>query len=359
MWSDGRFGPTRPGTTVFAKRPRWTTAKAMLINGASPYPFTGATADLTRTHQGWGRPNVRRLYDLRDSFYIIDESDVLPPGGATAHRVQVAAGTPELRATLTWADPPAVPSATRARVNDLTLRVTSPSGTVYFGNTGLRDGNQSLPGGSADTIDTVENVWIVSPEVGVWTVEVRADEINTDGHVETAAIDADYALVVSAVEPAGPAPQPHVRFAQVAYDTPGNDNVEEWIELFNPGTAPVALGGWQIRDNGAAPYTIPAGTSIGAGAYLIFARDAAGFRALTGKTPNVAGLTTALGNGGDRLTLVAASGATVDFVAWEGGFAGWSSVVATVGRVILRVNNVDTDGPADWAAAVSQPRGGL
>ena len=83
------------------------------------------------------------------------------------------------------------------RINDLTLKVTSPSAVVYWGNNGLLEGNWSVAGGAANTIDTVENVFIQNPEAGVWTVEVIASEINEDGHVETPELDADFALVVS------------------------------------------------------------------------------------------------------------------------------------------------------------------
>ncbi len=36
-------------------------------------------------------------------------------------------------------------SAAQHRINDLSLKVTSPSGTVYWGNNGLTDGNLSPP----------------------------------------------------------------------------------------------------------------------------------------------------------------------------------------------------------------------
>jgi hypothetical protein len=44
------------------------------------------------------------------------------------------------------------------------------------------------------------------------------------------------------------------------------------IELYNPGTAPVDLGGWSLTDDPAQPakYGIPAGTTIPAGGYLVF-----------------------------------------------------------------------------------------
>ncbi len=200
MWSEGIFGnPVNPGGTVFENRPHTATARAIMINTAEPYDFTGTTHDLTRVHQGWGTPHVGNLYDARDSMLVVDESDVLTNLGSTMYELEVAPGTPRLRATLVYADPPGTTSSTQHRINDLTLRVVSPSQVVYYGNNGLLAGNESTPGGQANTIDVVENVWLTNPEAGVWTFEVRADEINEDAHLETPAMDADYALVVSGV----------------------------------------------------------------------------------------------------------------------------------------------------------------
>ena len=206
MWSDGIFGnPVDPGGTVFDNRPHAATAKALLINTASAYPFSGPDDDLTRTHQGWGMADVQQLYELRDRMLIVDESDLLTNLSMTQYPVEVPPGEPAqqagtaLRATLVYTDPMgAVPSSVN-RVNDLTLKVVSPSGTVYWGNNGLLEGNWSTPGGNPNTIDTVENVFIQVPEAGTWLIEVHADEINADGHPETPEIDADYGLVVTGV----------------------------------------------------------------------------------------------------------------------------------------------------------------
>jgi hypothetical protein len=103
----------------------------------------------------------------------------------------------ELRVTLAYPDVPGTTSATLHRINDLSLRVVSPSGTIYHGNNGLLAGNYSTPGGSPNTIDTVENVLVPNAEVGTWTVEVRAAEINADAYPTTPAADAVFALVVT------------------------------------------------------------------------------------------------------------------------------------------------------------------
>ena len=69
----------------------------------------------------------------------------------------------------------------------------APSGTSDWGNNGLHEGNWSVPGGVANDVDTVENVFVQNPEAGLWTVEVLASEINEDAHLETPQIDADFA----------------------------------------------------------------------------------------------------------------------------------------------------------------------
>lgn len=55
----------------------------------------------------------------------------------------------------------------------------------------------------------------------------------------------------------------------------GSDTGGEFIELRNLGHVSVDLAGWQLDDNdgGSAPYTIPAGTTIGAGAIRVFLRS--------------------------------------------------------------------------------------
>jgi hypothetical protein len=198
MWSDGIFGnPVDPDGTVFENRAHLATAKAMMINTANQYTFEGTDHDLTRTHQGWGLPDLQYMYDMREKMLIVDETDLLTNLGVASYVVAIADGDGPLKATMTYLDPPGDPGASMQRINDLTLKVTSPSGTVYWGNHGLLEGNWSTPGGEPNDYDTVENVFVEEPEIGAWTVEVIAYEINEDSHVETPEIDADFALVVS------------------------------------------------------------------------------------------------------------------------------------------------------------------
>jgi serine protease AprX len=200
MWHAGLFGNTPGGATVFESRPKSSTARAMLINCASAYPFSGYLHDLNRFHQGWGRADVEKLHDRRNSFFIVDESDVLYPLQIAGYNLTVEPGETEFHATLVYLDPPGTTSSSQHRINDLSLRVIAPGGIVYWGNHGLQGGNTSVPTTLSNTVDTVENVIVPNPTPGAWRVEIHADEINQDSHLETPALDADFALVVSGIE---------------------------------------------------------------------------------------------------------------------------------------------------------------
>ncbi len=202
MWADGIFGNEVSGGDVFEERSAFTTAKAMMIATADPYNFSGTStgADKARVKQGWGMPDLRPMYDNRDLFFIIDEEEILTELETATYQLKVPEGTPELRATLTWADLNGTTSGSRHRINDLDLRITSPGGDVYWGNFGLNGGIWSTAGGSSDIVNTVENVFVQDPDEGIWTVEVIASDVNVDGHRETSARDVDFALVVMGTE---------------------------------------------------------------------------------------------------------------------------------------------------------------
>jgi len=187
----------------------------------------------------------------------VNEEQALTNLQSKSYRLWVAPGTPEFRATMVYTDPPGTPNSPAIdRVNDLSLKVTSPSGTVYWGNNGLTDSNVSTPAGVANTIDTVENVFLPSPQSGVWTVEVIGSDINTDARLETpGVIDAAYSLFVAGV-------QWTVSISNLTYlkgvnvsgsvaDTVRSDNVRWAINGHNP--AVEGIGMVAMEFNAAVP----------------------------------------------------------------------------------------------------------
>ncbi len=202
MWHERAFANPAGGATVFESRPRMSTAKAVMINTAEQWDMTIPGTDLTRVRQGFGRADLTNLYKLKDGIFIKNETDILSNLESKTYLLGVVSDSSRgpLKVTMVYTDPMGSPGATRARINDLTLKVTAPDGTVYWGNVGLGVGGGmwSTPGGSANIVDTVENVFIDQPAVGTWTIEVIASELVADAHLETpGVIDADFALVVS------------------------------------------------------------------------------------------------------------------------------------------------------------------
>ena len=85
---------------------------------------------------------------------------------------------------MTFTDWPAAVNASGAniRVNDMDLEVLTPmGGTLYRGNVINTSVGLSTPGGSPDTINTTEMVILNTPEIGVWTIRLRATAVNMRG----------------------------------------------------------------------------------------------------------------------------------------------------------------------------------
>jgi len=197
MWSENVWRTNPVGGTVFERLPHASTLKALIVNSTQQYGFSGTAHDLTRTHQGWGRPSAQVAKNRAARSLIVDQGVPLQFAQTATYQVDVEPGTAELRVTLVYPDPPALPGAAVHRINNLDLKVVSPGGTVYYGNNGLAAATTSTSGGSPNTLDTVENVLLASPAVGRWNVEVRAAQINQDGYLGTGALDAVFSLVVT------------------------------------------------------------------------------------------------------------------------------------------------------------------
>ena len=205
LWTDGVFGNQlpNPGGNRFSNRPHFTTTKALMIASARQYDFSAASTDNRREHQGWGFPDLKQLYEMRDRIFVVNESDPLQNLLSKTYELHVGSGEPLLKICMSYADPPGNPSdppTDPERVNDLTLKVTSPDGIVYWGNHGLGAGVTSVPGGTPDVLNTVECVFITSPKAGKWTVEISADELLQDARPESPEIDADFALVALGIQ---------------------------------------------------------------------------------------------------------------------------------------------------------------
>ena len=120
------------------------------------------------------------------------------------------------------------------------------------------------------------------------------------------------------------------------------------LELHNPGSNAVSLAGMGLSDDAAQPFrfTFPPGASIGAGQYLVLYAD-------SDATPPGFHLGFSLNQVGEKLTLTASNGMTLDVVEF-----GMQLPDLSVGRGVDGVwrLNVPTFGTANVAAPAGDPR---
>lgn len=202
LWGDGVFGNHALNNSVFANRPKSTTAKAIMINQANQYNNNGSLPyfDISRYVQGWGLPNLQNVYTNANSMFIVNETDVLTNLKTKRYKVYVPPGSPALKATMVYMDPWAPANSNPTLINNLDLRVISPTDVLYHGNRGMITSAWTTSGGIPDARNTAENVFIQNPMSGIWTIEVRASSVVQDARPETPSInDVDFALVVSGV----------------------------------------------------------------------------------------------------------------------------------------------------------------
>lgn len=123
---------------------------------------------------------------------------------------------------------------------------------------------------------------------------------------------------------------------------------EEWLELYNRGTATVDLTGWKLA--GGIGYSFPA-TTIPAGGYLVIAKDAS---ALAAKHPGarvIGDYAKPLGNGGDLIVLEDPVGNPADEVRYHD--SGMWHAVADGGGSSLELRDPDADNRTAGAWAPS------
>lgn len=158
--------------------------RAMAINGAVDISNTSKDSVLNSLNpnnsQGWGRILLdsvlffstpqRELRGLR----VWDKWNQfgLKSGEEDIYEINVTQSSEPLKVTLCWTEPPPFPLSGLALCHDLDLELISPTGKVYKGNSFI-DGS-SYPDGPRDYINPVEELFILNPEEGVWTIKVKA-----------------------------------------------------------------------------------------------------------------------------------------------------------------------------------------
>ena len=179
--------------------PRSDLIRAILINGAEDL----GNPDIPNSLEGWGQIDLQQsLYPTStagssvtslDLFY--DDTRELLPGHSFVYTFEMSNDAISgLDITLVWNDKEGSAIANQSAprlVNDLDLRLISPDGSVYLGNS--LSGGFSITGtGSEDRLNNVERIRLPTggsdAGIGTWMVEVG----HAGGSLQ------DYSIVVSA-----------------------------------------------------------------------------------------------------------------------------------------------------------------
>ncbi|MDQ2784105.1 MAG: S8 family serine peptidase, partial [Chloroflexota bacterium] len=235
----------KPGAT-----PSPAMLKALILN--APRYLTGVSANdtLPSPNQGWGDANLGALFDPMVHRYVADQTTTFTTTGETfvKNGTVTDPGKP-FRVSLVWTDAPGSTTG-GALVNDLDLEVTV-GGQVYKGN--VLSGAMSVPGGTADSVNNVENVFLPTTTSGPFTVKVTAANLAGIGVPGAAgSTNQDFALVVSNGDVTA---APNLGLASVTTSDTAGGNGNGVVE---PGeTIALTVG---LLNSGDAPATAVSGT---------------------------------------------------------------------------------------------------
>ncbi|HZL42290.1 MAG TPA: S8 family serine peptidase, partial [Verrucomicrobiae bacterium] len=170
--------------------------KAFLINSCRYLNGVDANDTLWSPSQGMGEINLGSAFDgvpriLRDQVAADKFTASLQTRTITG---TISESNRPLRITLAWTDAPGSPIAAKALVNDLDLTL-SINGVTYIGN--VFSGSNSVPGGTADSLNNVESIFLPAGFSGNFIVTIKASSLNGDGVPNEAPdLDQDFALVI-------------------------------------------------------------------------------------------------------------------------------------------------------------------
>jgi len=133
---------------------------------------------------------------------------------------------------------------------------------------------------------------------------------------------------------------------EVMFDPPSDQLDGEFIELYNRGSGAMDVSGWRFSDGPG--FTLPLGTSIPSGGYLVVAANAARLRSVYGDLPVVGDYQGRLSNRGELIRLEDARGNLVDEVDYRYG-GDWPTLTQGNGSSMELVNpELDNDRPSAW-----------
>ena len=172
------YYPTGVPRAAHALTPSGALLKAVLVNSA--VDMTGIPG-YPSDQEGWGRLKLDETLYLAGQarrLVVVDRRNAvgLSTGESRSFELDVVGDATALQVTLVFTEPPAAVNAADPVVNNLDLQVLTPTGDEYRGN--VFSGGYSLPNGSYDDRNNVEQILLPTPTTGTYTVTVIGTAVN-------------------------------------------------------------------------------------------------------------------------------------------------------------------------------------
>ncbi len=238
-----------------------------------------------------------------------------------------------------------------AKADRISLSHLIDDGAIFYLN-GVEIERFNMPSGPVDATtlagSTVSNAARVGPvDIPAEWLRAGTNTLSVEVHNRSAS-DSD---VVFAVELS--------TATQVTDLIPGRPYRErdelDWLELYNRGSQAVNLGGWKLQDG--AQFEFPNGTVLGAGEYLVIAKDAAAFSVAYPGVPVMGDYGGNLSNHDELIRLYDANSNLADEVHYfEGGR--WPATPDGGGSSLeLKDPDADNNHGESWAASDESDKG--
>jgi len=183
----------------FGQDPGTAVVKALMVNSAQDLGPAGPDPLF-----GFGLIDIGKTVDTivedagTSSFF---KADSIGHGQELIYDMLVPDGTPSVKLTLSWIDPPGSTTVTNAIVNNLNLRLVTPGGQDrYPYRLSAVDPTLLAVNDGPNQVDTVEQVVVDNPTPGLWSVRVTGTSVPVDSPQKFALVS-DSALHAGAPEP--------------------------------------------------------------------------------------------------------------------------------------------------------------
>jgi hypothetical protein len=345
-----------------AAAPSADIMKALLANTAEDLGRPGPDYQY-----GFGRVDALRAAQTIDAGPVRIRTGAVDQGDTDEYLLPVPAGTPQLRVTLNWIDPPGSPTTNDNDgdpdlVNNLDLVLVAPDNSLRYAFTGPGRGNPT--GNATDFLpnsrDTVEQAAVANPQQGFWKVRVRGTSV-PDG-------PQNYALVSNVSFSLPDQPEIEVNAPLAFNELCVGQTEDRKVSIFNTGggvlqISSIVLAGspaFSILSGATAPFLILPGAHV----------DLTIRFAPTQQATPYSGTLTILSNDADEGSIViSVTGSTgaplIDTLIASGGNFGdvcresFKDLMLTInnsGSCTLNVNNITSNsGDFTVATAVSYP----